>query len=387
MKNRKSEPNSPLLGGEENIGLRIALLVLAVLVAAGALTYFVYTLINPESEGWQEIESSGAETVGSGELSLWYNVGSSSQRKAIVALYTQASDEAYKALSGESFEDSYGLAYLNAHPGEEVTVDAALYTALEALDAAGSRYAYYAALYDRYRGLCSCDNDTDTELFDPALSEEIAAYLAEANAYAADPEAISVVLLGDNRVRLDVSEAYQAFVQANEVDYLDLYWLRGAFTVDYVADALEAAGYTAGLLSGDDGFSRTLGEESCTLTLYALEGTTVYTATAAEYIGPAAAVSFRAFPLSETDSVFYYVREDGQIRTPFIRPEDSLCHMAAESMSLLEQGGSCAALAIQGLEIYAADDLDTSALPDTVSALWIKDGQLSQSGPTLALAE
>lgn len=387
MKDQNSKPNSPLLGDGEHIGLRIALLILAALVAAGALTYFVYTLINPESEGWQEIETSGAETSATGALSLWYNVGSSSERKALTALYTQAADDAYKALSGEDFEGTQGLAYLNAHPGEEVTVDPILYAALEALEAAGSRYLYYAPLYERYRGLCSCDNDADTELFDPALSEEIAAYLAEANAYAADPEAITVELLGENRVRLEVSEAYRAFAQENEVEYLDLYWLCDAFVVDYVADTLAQSGYTDGSLSAFEGFSRLLGQESFRLSFYGLEDGAVYTAASADVPGPTAVVSLRSFPLSELDSLYYYVREDGKIRTPFVSTEDSLCHAAAESLTLLQQAGSCADLALLGLSLFTADAPDSAALQESVTAVWVEDGQITQSGPSLTLAE
>ena len=58
-------------------------------------------------------------------------------------------------------EEFHNLRYINAHPNEDVTVDAALYAALELLEGSGTRYHYLAALYEQYYSLFNSATDAE----------------------------------------------------------------------------------------------------------------------------------------------------------------------------------------------------------------------------------
>ena len=64
-------------------------------------------------------------------------------------------------------------------------------------------------------------------------------------------------MLGDNKVCLNVSDEYLAFLQENGVDSLiDFGWLKNAFVVDYLAEVMIARGYTLGAITSYDGYTR-----------------------------------------------------------------------------------------------------------------------------------
>lgn len=351
---------------------RVVLVVVLIAMAAGAFAYGILSLLHRDL-GWQQIEAASPQTIATSELTLYYPVQAQEEQRTLPALYTQAADRAYKIFSGASFDGILGLGYLNGHPNETVTVEPELYRALEVLERSGSRYLYYAPVYERYRGIYNCQEDSETAFFDPALSDEMASYLAQARSFAENPSAVQVALLGENRVKLTVSQAYREFALENELEeFLDFFWLRNAFTVDMVADALAEAGCTGGFLSSFEGFARVLGEGRYTLALYTSLDGAVAQAAALDYTGPKAIVSFRNFPLSAADRAYYYVRSDGTVRTPYIGQADSLCHEAVPSLTAFSQSRGCAELAVSLLPIYTADTLDETklnALADT-SAVW-----------------
>ena len=71
---------------------------------------------------------------------------------------------------------------------------------------------------------------------------------------------LTLELLGGNQVKLNVADAYLQFAKANEItEFINFYWLKNAFIVDYMAEELEAAGFTGGIISSFDGFQRNLG--------------------------------------------------------------------------------------------------------------------------------
>lgn len=61
-------------------------------------------------------------------------------------------------------------------------------------------------------------------------------------------------------MRLEVSEEYQNWMAENGYEtYLDFYWMKNAFIVDYLADLMIENGYIRGAISSYDGFNRNLG--------------------------------------------------------------------------------------------------------------------------------
>ena len=86
---------------------------------------------------------------------------------------------------------------------------------------------------------------------DDAAAEETAAVAA----FTQNPDDISLELPGENQVCLHVSDAYQAYAaEMGYTAYLDFFWMKNAFLIDYLADTIRGEGYQLGIISSKDGF-------------------------------------------------------------------------------------------------------------------------------------
>lgn len=355
---------------ERHKKVRFILMIVFAVIALAAFSVGVLKLLTTE-EGWRDIETnSKAQTVCAQEFSFQYHLGASdlgatAEYKLISEAYTQATDLGYMLFTNESFPEHNNIYYLNRHVNQPVQVEAPLYEAFELLQ--DSRYLYLAPVYEQYRGLFSCTNDSDTVYFDPYQNEEIRTYFGEILTFAHDPEAVQVKLLGNSTVELYVSDAYQAYAQENGItEYLDFFWLRNAFILDYTAKSLSDAGYRYGTISSFDGFSATLGEENdrYSFNLFDRIGQTVYQAASVEYTAPANLVYFRNFRLSAMDEIHYYELENGEIRTPYVNLEDGLCKSSVNDFVGISSKKSCAEIALELLPLFASEEFDPAALQE-----------------------
>lgn len=367
--NTSRDGTSPRLERNQMVShlvLRILGVGAAIAVAVAAFGYVVSTLFSRPTTGWQRIEGDVSETGCQSQYVFQYNLGKNGeavvQNKTVSTLYSQATDDAWKALSQTEYEGSNNLFVLNANPNEPILVDPILYWALEQIG--DSRVLFRAPLYAYYVGLYHCANDADAATVDPERSEEAAAYAASLAFYAESAEDISLELLGEGRAVLRVSQRYLDFAKENELESLvDFGWLHNAFVLDYTADLLTSRGYPDGTISSFDGFTRSLSEDAFSVNLYSqVEGKPRQVA-AAHFTGPMAQVYFRMLPLHELDGGNYYTYEDGTVKGPYVGA-DGLLHTACDSLLLLSDSQSCAALALQGLPVYAADEFTESALAE-----------------------
>ena len=403
-KDRRDLPHPPpverieLPGG--STGLRLAAAALFLLVGAAALAYSISRLFAPET-GWQEIEAGASQGVTcAGEFSLFYELGAGDrdpreERQALTAVYTRACRAAYQMFNTvERFEDVVSLLELSQRPNEALEVDGALYRAFETVQAAGDRTVYLGPVYARYGNLFSCQDDGMLADFDPRLSGEVAAEYAAYAAYAADPGHIDVELLGENRLRLRVSEEYLSYVRGEGIDcLLDFGWLRNAFAADYLADTLSEGGFTSGSIASWDGFARCLdAREGQAYTLDLLDelepGRPVFAARA-QYQGPMSLVTLRNFPALEEDAGRFYRLRDGQVRTMYLDPADGLCRSAADSLTGCSAVLNCAGVALRLGPVFIADALDAAALDrleaEGVHTVCCRDRTLRVSTPALTL--
>ena len=148
--------------------------------------------------------------------------------------------------------DTVSLYTLSTNPNQTVTVEPILYRALERFCATGSRAIYYGPLYSRYYALFASQYDEAAAEYDPARSSDAGAFAAQIAAFAQNPDQIDLELLGENQVRLNVGKEYLAYARENELDtLLDFGFVKNAFVIDAVADALTDAGLTLSGLSPD----------------------------------------------------------------------------------------------------------------------------------------
>jgi len=164
---------------QENVGRRIVIVLILVLVAGAAFAYGVSQLFSAQT-GWQAIE--GAANQGptcAGELVFLYDVGGGGQSpsvegREVTALYSDACRKLFQLFhTMESFEGVVNLREINLHPNETLTVDAALYRAFEQVERSGDRTIYLGPVYARYQDLFYCQDDSQLMDFDPWLSEAV----------------------------------------------------------------------------------------------------------------------------------------------------------------------------------------------------------------------
>ncbi|MCD8022771.1 MAG: hypothetical protein LUF30_07320, partial [Lachnospiraceae bacterium] len=244
-----------------------------------------------------------------------------------------------------------------------------LYQALETMEESGYRLLYLGPIYETYISLFACTDDLETQSFDPAQNEDVAEYFEQVLVFAQDSEQIQIELLGENTIRLSVSEEYQSFAEEWGItSYIDFYWLTNAFIIDYMADILIENGYTQGAISSYDGFSRNLGSDDTfwSFNIYDRVGDTMYPAALLQYEGAISIVRLRNYGQSTLDTQHYYEFEDGEIRTAYIDETDghdktSINDLVAYSA---DDETGCVDILLQMIPVYIADVFDADALEE-----------------------
>lgn len=349
---------------------RLILAAAFLLLGAVLLAYSVMKLFSPET-GWQTIQADAG--LGSGDsFTFLYQVRSTAEAKGVTALYTQACQESFQLFhSGQEYDGVTNLATINRHPNEELEVDEGLYRAFSVMAAGGRRELYLGPVYERYDDIFYCQDDAQLADFDPRLSEAVREEYAAVLAYANDPRAIDLELLDGNRVRLKVSDAYLAWAEQEEiVRFIDFSWMSNAFIADYIADRLTAGGYTAGVLSSYDGFSRNLDgrEVDYAYPLYARRGDAVYPPAELHYSGPMSLVRMRDYPLSQQDLRQYYKLRTGEFRTMYLDTADALCKSSVDTLLCYSREKGCAQLLLEMIPVYIAGTFREEAIPALAKA-------------------
>lgn len=356
---------------EEYSGRRALAAILLLVLGLGMIGYAIYQMLTPQTE-WITIEAHSSAGVSCAqEFHLLYRPegrSAAADRKAVTELYTQLCRRAYEDFhSMEGFEGVNNIFAINRHPNEALEVDGALYKALAAVERSGSRLIYLGPVYERYESIVFCEDDGQLVDYDPRLNQEIARDYGELAGYAADPRSVRVELLGENRVRLYVSEAYLDYARREGVErFIDFSWTRNAFIADFLAEELIARGYTNGALSSYDGFVRNLdgSGRDYSLQLYDRRGSSVYVAAVMDYRGPMSIVSLWDYPISGLDEYRFYVPDSGEVRTPYLDIADGVCRNALPTLTGYARDRGCGEILLAMAPLYIADTLDSGALED-----------------------
>lgn len=380
---------------EKHTRLRVVLFIVLLAVGIGALIYGTVHYLTTGS-GWREItaDTSVGESY-SGEIFFYYDIsgnGSAAgvEYRQVRALYSEASVYVYRLFHPtEEFAGVYNLAYLNRRINEPVTVDAALYRALEQIVAAGNRTVFYAPYYGYYQNLFFCNDPSETENYDPLQNEAIAAEFARYADHVDDPDSIRLELLGDNRVCLHVSEDYLALMRECGVEApVDFFWLRNAFVLDYLAGVLTEHGFTNGALSSFDGYVRSLDTRGTefSLPLYSREDAKTVAVGEVVYHAPMSFVTLRDYPLNGLDGMNYFVFDPTDVRHPYVNAQ-GYCRAALPQLVCASTSGGCAEIALHMADVYLADAFDLAALcalaEQGIGGIFIRDSAICYTDPAL----
>ncbi len=378
MRRRGRNPNeNPGVRSVERIELsekspkkRLIIVVVLVVFSLVMIGIAVFSALEKPA-GWTKIEPARQTASSSSfELVFNYELGASganatAENRELSALYGELCEKAYKIFDAElTFDEVKNLYYINNHIGEEVTVDPALYAAFELLEGETDRWLYTAPFYDNYRNMFSQSEDALAAQYDPEKNDEVAEYFARLAEFVGNESHVKLELLGEDRVKLTVSQEYAEFAEQNGVDkYIDLYWAKNAFVVDYIADALAEKGYTYGFISSYDGFTRNLDTRELTysMNLFAREQGKVYGAARCDYQGKNSVAVLSAFKVGESNRL-YYVYNDGTTRNAYVDSKDGLNRTSADSLMSCSKEKSCGELVAKLIPIYITEDFNTDAL-------------------------
>lgn len=383
----------------KNIKLRLTAAVLFLIVAVTAFTYGIISFLKGEA-GWREIEvySSAGVTCGEDFVFL-YEVGSqesiSKEVRLVTTLYSNAAKTAYEIFNADvEIEGVANLWYINHHPNEEIVVDDALYNALSQVSEDGGRWIYLGPAYSIYDNLFYMSSSDGAVDFDPHLNPVIGKLFQEICRFAEDSEAVNLELMGNNTLKLIVSEEYLAFAETEELeDFIDLYWMKNAFIVDYLTDRLLVEGYTHGVITSYDGFVRCLDDRGTPFAyqLYHEHGGVASLLGTMEYTGPCSFVTFRSYPLSGQDYRHYLILSDGSIRTPYLSTVDGLDRCSIEEMTAYAYHTGCAEIALKAASGYIADEFQESALTSLtetgIYTVYWESGEIRNSDPLFSIEE
>lgn len=393
-KNNRSaaRPTMNIELSEGNMKRKIVLLIVVFAITFFAFGYGINALISTEP-GFTEIKVLPADKLSSGgDFTFYYNIGAgetsaTEEYKALRALYSQTAVAAYQIFSADTeFDGCNNLWYVNNHVNEEITIDPVLYEAFALLKESETRYHYLAPMYEMYLSLFQCEYDQETLDYDPYINEELRGFYEETTAFTNDPDAVKIELLGDNKAKLSVSDAYLDFAGKNGITrFVDLGWMRNAFIADYIAAVLAENGYTSGVLMSYDGFMRGLGDPKggeYSFDFSHREGTLVSDLAALRFSGAVSGVYLHDYPVGNGDDGNYYVRENGEIRHPFIDTVDGLCKSALPEIAAFASNLSCAETALRVAPVYISESFEEKGLEslaqEGITMYYCEQGELKR---------
>lgn len=382
---------------DKNRTVRWVLVIILLVVAAVAVTVGLLSVLQTPA-GWQVVTAASTDSNCSREFMLQYEYGAgkaspTTESKTLERLYGKTTEDAWKLFYIDAGPSNLvGIYEINQHPNEELTVDSSLYLALKQIVDSGSRALYLAPVYAEYDQVFYSDNDNDAMDYDPGQNEDQREYVQTLAEYAKDPQAVQLVLSDNNKVLLQVSQEYLDFAKENELTILvDFGWMRNAFVVDYIAEALIDNGFTNGYIASLDGFTRNLDSRGgkYSLNLFNKSETGVELAAVMDYTAPQSLVFLRSYPMNDVDSWRYYIFEDGRIVTPMIDIADGQSKTATNNLVSYSDKLSCGQLVLSVMPLYVTDTFSEDALnaltEQGIYSVWFNGKHLMHNQENLEL--
>lgn len=373
--------------------LRIILFVLCVVVALACFAVAMVFLLRVEP-GWTQLTVDSVEDNNGGEFNFYYYFGEdddNNYRKSVQAAYTEADVYAYNVFCESYLIDSTkNLYYINRHPNQEIQVPSLLYRSLKAFEDSGSRFLYYAPIYEAYKSLVASDNDDTAKMFDLHYNEELGEYADALISYIEDEEHVRIEFYENDVIKLVVSEEYMSAFSEEKPLYVDFCWTKNAFIIDYIVETMTSAGYTDGIISSVDGYARSLSnrDEAYSASVFdivsdASDNKYVVGVGTIAYEQKLSFVTLKNYPTT-TGEYGYYVYEDGTIRNLFVDFATGENISAVDSITAYSEELSCAEIAIKLIPIYLDKKLDTTKIEaveqDGIYYIYCEDGRIKTNG-------
>lgn len=376
----------------ENKKWRIAAVVLLLILGASLVAFSAARLLG-RGKGYTEI--SADDSVFSEFFTLHYDIGASgatasAEHRRVRSVYTEALDKYCRIFSSDTeYAGVFNIAYINAHVGEDITVDEALYSALSKMEREGEGQHYFGISLEIYDAVFSSSEDGYAILQDPVKNEEMKSINQRACDAVRDRSAVNLMLLGNNTVRLEVGAEYLEFASEYGLSrYIDLGIFENAFITDAIADALISEGMTLGAVSSYDGYARNLDvrDMDYSFSFYAKSGDAVYPVCDVGYSGGVATYTARTYPTGEVDALDFYLYSDGVSAHRFIDSVTGEYKSTLPELLVASVDKKCSDLAFEAYRLLVSDSYDVSSVSG-ISAVWLEGNVVRHVGNDVSLSD
>lgn len=370
---------------EKNKVLRIVAAVLLLVIGSLALTKGITGLLQKDT-GWQEVKVYAQERNCSDNFFFNYNFSGSGAEatavnKRLEAAYSEAAVKAYQLFTpDEEIPGVNNIHYINHNVNREITVDPVLYQAFSKLE--NTRWLYLGPVYGHYHQLFYGVDEAYVEELDPNYNDEAAGFLKATAAFAGDESAVKLELLGENKIKLHVSEEYLAFAKAEEIEnFIDFSYMTNGFVIDYLAQVIQDLGLTQGYIVSIDGYTRNLDSENrYSLNLLDKVGNMVYPAGVMHYRGPAGIVMLKTYPTND-EEILYRVSGD-HIVFPYVDPADGMYRTSVSNLVSYSYDMGCADVLLQMLPSFVGENF---TVPEKVNSIWFEERTLCYNDPDITV--
>ncbi|MBE5906850.1 MAG: hypothetical protein E7277_08730 [Lachnospiraceae bacterium] len=343
---------------------RIIIAVFFLIVGVGSLTYGLSKAIIKQP-GWREVTVEAKKQSCAGDFTFFYNIGyngatASVEYNELQKLYTNAMVKSFRIFHNEkSFSGVHNVKYINEHPGEEIKVDHVLYHAFEQVEKSGLRNLYLGSIHDCYDQIFFADTDEEAYSFDPFTNDEVKEKYQKLAEFARDEKSVKLELLGNDKVKLFVSDEYSAYAKSVNVHtYIDFNWMKNAFIVDYIADVMKKGNHLAGYIASADGFTNNFDATNSDfeMTLYDREGEQYFEAGKFHYKGARSIVYLYNYSMSAQDKYRYYeTKNTKEIRTSFLSMEDGICKSSKNDLIMTGKKSGCVDILLKMIPVFITD--------------------------------
>lgn len=339
----------------KNIGLRTIFFFVFLILSIAGFAYGVKSCLEVET-GWETISSNSVYDYDDYfTLKYYLDNDTITTKKAVSVMYQSLIEDGYELYSSFLDSDSYNVKYINSNPNTTITIDHSLYTAFEKINSSNlSRILFMGPLYYFYGYILASEADYEAMNNDPLYNSETKDLFDELLTYITDENCISLSLLGNDKIKLNVSNSYLNYASESldNYPYMDFMYLQNAFVIDYVVDGLVASGYNNGIMNSIDGYTRSFTNCNITYNIYDYVNSEKKAISNYSYTGNKAVISLNSFSLSSSTDYLYYTYENGLTRSPYITYNDYSNTVMSSSFNVIGDNYSLSNLLLKVLPVY-----------------------------------
>lgn len=361
---------------ERHIPLRLVLLIVFILIGITAFGIFFSTLLNAEP-GWMVIEEANTNypSIGQDFILNYYvpKTNSTASKKKVVSIYSELVEKSFLLFNElNEYEGYNNVYYINHHPNEEIEIDSVLYNAFKKINDHNNKIIFLAPVYQQYRNLFSSESNTYAKEFDPKYNEDMKDYFLEICEFV-NSDKVSISLLENNKIKLNVSDDYLEYTKANEIDeYINFWTLKNAFVCDYMATTLYENGITGFVLSSNDGYNYSVGSpEELSLEVWRKDGKKKIMVGRLSFTGTSQFVTYTDSPLdiNKNDYYEYYESDDKSkdlidVTSRYISEVDGISREGTSAYYAYGSTIGCAEIAMEVLNIFISDSIDQTKVDE-----------------------